>query len=48
MVIDEGNIAEVGTHRELMEREGIFYRLVKTQQETTLDLFMTAAGVDLE
>ena len=35
VVIDEGAVAEVGTHQELMEREGIFYRLVKTQQETT-------------
>ena len=46
VVIDEGNIAEVGTHRELMAREGIFYRLVKTQQETTLDIFMTAVGIE--
>ena len=35
VVIDEGRVAEVGTHEELMEREGIFYRLVRTQQETT-------------
>ena len=35
VVIDEGKVAEMGTHQELMEREGIFYNLVKTQQETT-------------
>jgi len=35
VVIDEGKIVEVGTHKELMQREGIFYRLVTTQQETT-------------
>ena len=35
VVVDEGKVAEVGTHAELMERQGIFYRLVKTQQETT-------------
>ena len=35
VVVDEGRVAEVGTHEELMDRQGIFYRLVKTQQETT-------------
>ena len=34
-VLDEGKIAEVGTHAELMARKGIFYNLVHTQQETT-------------
>jgi ATP-binding cassette subfamily B protein len=35
VVIDGGRIAEVGTHAELMEREGIFHKLVTTQQQTT-------------
>jgi ATP-binding cassette subfamily B protein len=35
VVIEEGKVAEVGTHQELMAREGIFCNLVKTQQETT-------------
>ncbi|MBT5832547.1 MAG: ABC transporter ATP-binding protein [Candidatus Latescibacteria bacterium] len=35
VVIDEGKVAEEGSHEELMERQGIFYRLVKTQQEST-------------
>ncbi|HCK10947.1 MAG: ABC transporter [Gemmatimonadetes bacterium] len=35
IVMDEGCVAEVGTHEELMERQGIFYRLVKTQQDVT-------------
>jgi ATP-binding cassette subfamily B protein len=35
VVMDEGKIVEVGTHQELMEREGVFYKLVKTQQETS-------------
>ena len=35
VVLDEGKIAEIGTHTELMERKGIFYKLVHTQQTTT-------------
>ena len=35
VVLDEGKIAEVGTHAELMARQGIFYNLVHTQQTTT-------------
>ncbi len=35
VVLDEGKIAEIGTHAELMERKGIFYKLVHTQQATT-------------
>ena len=35
VVMDDGKIAEVGTHEELMAREGHFHRLVKTQQETS-------------
>ena len=32
VVIDAGKIAEIGTHDELMERRGVFYRLVQAQQ----------------
>ena len=35
VVLDGGRIVETGTHEELMEREGYFYKLVRTQQETT-------------
>ena len=35
VVLDDGKIAEVGTHTELMDRKGIFYKLVHTQQSTT-------------
>ena len=35
VVLDDGRIAEVGTHAELMEGKGIFYKLVHTQQATT-------------
>lgn len=32
VVVDNGKIAEVGTHDELMERRGFFYKLVQAQQ----------------
>ncbi len=32
VVVDAGKIAEVGTHDELMNRRGVFYRLVQAQQ----------------
>ena len=35
VVLDAGKIVEVGTHEELMARQGFFYKLVKTQQQTT-------------
>ena len=35
VVFDRGQIAEVGTHDELMERQGIYYGLVMAQREMT-------------
>lgn len=32
-VIDEGQLAEIGTHKELMAKKGIFYNLVTVQRE---------------
>ncbi len=32
VVIDNGKIAEIGTHDELMERRGVFFKLVQAQQ----------------
>jgi len=33
VVLDNGEISEIGTHEELMEKKGTFYKLVKTQSE---------------
>ena len=35
VVSDGGKVAEVGTHQELLDKEGIFYNIVATQQQTT-------------
>ena len=35
IVFDDGKVVEIGSHAELMASEGIFYSLVKTQQETS-------------
>ena len=35
IVLDDGKVAEVGTHENLMARKGIFYNLVHTQQQTS-------------
>lgn len=31
VVLEKGEIAEIGTHAELMEKQGVFYKLVQTQ-----------------
>jgi ATP-binding cassette subfamily B protein len=33
VVLDEGKIVEVGNHAELMEKKGVFYKLVQTYQD---------------
>ncbi len=35
VVMDKGTIAEIGTHDELMEKQGIYYGLVMAQREMT-------------
>ena len=44
VVLDGGRIAEVGTHEELMAREGIFHKLVTTQQQTTAVMAVGGSG----
>jgi ATP-binding cassette subfamily B protein len=33
IVIDHGNLAEIGTHSELLEKQGLYYKLVTAQRE---------------
>lgn len=35
IVLDKGEIVEIGTHAELMEKKGVFYSLVETQSKVT-------------
>ena len=35
VVLEDGKAVEVGSHEELIAQEGIFYRMIKTQQETS-------------
>lgn len=35
IVLEKGEIAEIGTHAELMEKKGVFYTLVETQTKTS-------------
>ncbi len=33
VVLDKGRIAEIGTHDELLEKQGIYHKLVQAQRE---------------
>ncbi|MBV6459877.1 MAG: Vitamin B12 import ATP-binding protein BtuD [Fimbriimonadaceae bacterium] len=35
VVLDQGEIVEIGTHAELMEKKGVFYNLVETQTKVS-------------
>ncbi|HVK01969.1 MAG TPA: ABC transporter ATP-binding protein [Armatimonadaceae bacterium] len=43
VVLEKGQIAEAGTHAELMEKKGEFYKLVETQQQTSKAIAETVA-----
>jgi ATP-binding cassette subfamily B protein len=43
VVLDKGQIAEIGTHAELLEKKGIFHSLVETQQQTSKAIAETVA-----
>ncbi|MBC8100956.1 MAG: ABC transporter ATP-binding protein, partial [Cytophagales bacterium] len=43
VVLEKGQIAEVGTHAELMEKKGEFYKLVETQTQTSQALAASVA-----
>ncbi|MOA11087.1 putative ABC transporter ATP-binding protein [compost metagenome] len=33
IVMDQGRVAEIGTHDELMAKKGVYYQLVESQRE---------------
>lgn len=35
IVLEKGRIVEIGTHNELLEKQGVFYNLVRTQSQVT-------------
>ena len=43
VVLDKGQIIEVGTHAELMEKKGEFFKLVETQSQTSAALAESVA-----
>ncbi len=43
IVLDKGKIVEMGTHAELMEKQGAFFKLVETQQQTSQAIAETVA-----
>lgn len=44
IVLDGGQIVEMGTHAELMEKQGEFYKLVETQSQVTQIIGIGAEG----
>ena len=44
VVIEKGRIVETGTHRELLERNGVYARLAELQDTGTTDAAVTTEG----
>lgn len=44
IVLENGQIAEMGTHEELMEKQGVFYNLVQTQTQINEIIGLGAVG----
>src|SRR6185369_11344141 len=44
VVLEKGEIVEVGTHAELLEKKGIFHTLVETQAQTSAAIAIGASG----
>ena len=48
VVLDKGQIVEQGTHTELMDKKGVFFKLVETQKQTSKALAEDVAFVEGE
>jgi ATP-binding cassette, subfamily B, bacterial len=44
IVLEKGEIVEIGTHAELMEKKGVFHNLVETQSQVTQIIGIGAGG----
>jgi len=48
VVLEKGQIVEQGTHTELMDKKGVFYKLVETQKQTSKALAEDVAFADVD
>jgi ATP-binding cassette subfamily B protein len=48
LVLDHGQLVEQGTHTELMDKKGVFYKLVETQKQTSKALAEDVAFADVD
>ena len=48
VVLEKGQIVEQGTHTELMDKKGVFFKLVETQKQTSKALAEDVAFVEGE